>query len=54
MHEIDAAAEVYLEPFQTYMRFFATIVNSFWLLTQVRAPSQDSDMVLNTLSTTEI
>ena len=54
MHEIDTAAEVYLEPFQTYMRFFATIVKSFWLLTQVKAPSQDSDMVLNTLSATEI
>ena len=54
MHEIDTAAEVYLEHFQTYMRFFATIVKSFWLLTQVKAPSQDSDMVLNTLSTTEI
>ena len=30
MHEIDTAAEVHLEPFQTYMiEFFAKIVTDF-------------------------
>ena len=40
MLEIDTAAGVYLEPFQTYMiEIFSKIVNSFWLLTRIKVPS---------------
>ena len=50
MHEIDTAAEVYLEPFQIYMIgiFCEKSFNSFWLLTRIKAPSQKTGMVLIT------
>ena len=41
MHEIDTAAELYLEPFQIYMIgiFCEKSFNGFWLLTRIKAPS---------------
>ena len=39
MHEIDTAAEVYLEPFQTLpLRFLQKQLTAFGSLTQLKAP----------------
>ena len=50
VHEIDTAAEVYLEPFQIYMIgiFCEKSFNNFWLLTRIKAPPQKTGMVLIT------